>query len=115
MSAGESWLPARRNLPDLRDVLARASTASATKSALSRFGEDPTMSAFDLNCKAHNLDNLYVVDGSFMVSRAAVNSTLTIIANALRVEDHLLEKLGSTEVAAGAEISKRSAYAVRNW
>ena len=48
----------------------------------------------DLNCRTHEVDNLYVVDGSFFPSSAAVNPTLTIIANALRVGDHLLERLG---------------------
>jgi len=59
-----------------------------------RFGTDPSSSALDTNCKAHDLDNLYVVDGSFFVSAGAVNPALTIIANALRVGDHLLERLG---------------------
>ncbi|MCZ6484992.1 MAG: GMC family oxidoreductase [Acidobacteria bacterium] len=59
-----------------------------------RFGPDPKTSALDLNCKAHDLDNLYVVDGSFFVSSSAVNPALTIMANALRVTDHLLERLG---------------------
>lgn len=58
-----------------------------------RFGRDPETSALDLNCKAHDLDNLYVVDGSFFVSIGAVNPSLTIIANALRVGDHLKERL----------------------
>lgn len=58
-----------------------------------RFGTDPKTSVLDVNCKAHDLDNLYVVDGSFFVSSAAVNPTLTIIANALRVGDHILERL----------------------
>lgn len=58
-----------------------------------RFGRDPKTSALDLNCKAHDLENLYVVDASFFVSIAAVNPSLTIIANALRVGDHLLERL----------------------
>ena len=58
-----------------------------------RFGTDPKTSALDIHCKAHDLDNLYVVDGSFFVSSSAVNPTLTIIANALRVADHLLERL----------------------
>ena len=62
-----------------------------------RFGRDPTTSALDLNCKAHDLDNLYVVDGSFFVSCGAVNPALTIIANALRVGDHLLERLAGTK------------------
>ncbi|MBI3030404.1 MAG: GMC family oxidoreductase [Candidatus Rokubacteria bacterium] len=59
-----------------------------------RFGRDPKISALDPNCKAHDLDNLYVVDGSFFPSSAAVNPALTIIANALRVGDHLLKRMG---------------------
>jgi choline dehydrogenase-like flavoprotein len=59
-----------------------------------RFGNDPSTSALDVNCKAHDLENLYVVDGSFFPSSAAVNPALTIIANALRVGDHLLQRLG---------------------
>ena len=58
-----------------------------------RFGADPRTSVLDLNCKAHDLDNLYVVDSSFFVSSSAVNPSLTIIANALRVGRHLLERL----------------------
>src|SRR5213596_2374172 len=61
-----------------------------------RFGNDPKTSALDANCKAHDLDNLYVVDGSFFPSSAAVNPALTIMANALRVGDHLLGRLGAT-------------------
>jgi choline dehydrogenase-like flavoprotein len=59
-----------------------------------RFGSDSASSVLDLNCKAHDLDNLYVVDASFFPSSAAVNPALTIIANALRVGDHLIERLG---------------------
>ena len=58
-----------------------------------RFGTDPTTSVLDLNCKAHELDNLYVVDTSFMPSIGAVNPSLTAIANALRVGTHLIERL----------------------
>jgi choline dehydrogenase-like flavoprotein len=58
-----------------------------------RFGRDPKASVLDVNCKAHDLDNLYVVDGSFFPSSAAVNPALTIIANALRVGEHLKERL----------------------
>ena len=58
-----------------------------------RFGSDPKTSALDVNCKAHELDNLYVVDTSFFPSISAVNPALTAIANALRVGDHLLERL----------------------
>ncbi len=59
-----------------------------------RFGKDPRTSALDANCKAHDVDNLYVVDASFFPSCGAVNPGLTIMANALRVGDHLLERLG---------------------
>ncbi len=59
-----------------------------------RFGDDPARSVLDRDCKAHELDNLYVVDTSFFVSIGAVNPSLTAIANALRVGDRLLERLG---------------------
>jgi choline dehydrogenase-like flavoprotein len=58
-----------------------------------RFGADPASSALDIHCKAHELDNLYVVDTSFFPSISAVNPALTAMANALRVGDHLLERL----------------------
>ena len=59
-----------------------------------RFGRNPQTSALTLDCRAHDIDNLYVVDGSFFPSSSAVNPALTIIANAMRVGDHLLERLG---------------------
>ncbi|MBW4563955.1 MAG: GMC family oxidoreductase [Mojavia pulchra JT2-VF2] len=58
-----------------------------------RFGENPKTSVLDINCRTHDIDNLYVVDGSFFPSSAAVNPSLTIIANALRVGEHLLERM----------------------
>lgn len=58
-----------------------------------RFGTDPKTSVLDSNCKAWELDNLYVVDSSFFVTSAAVNPTLTIVANAMRVGDHLKGRL----------------------
>jgi choline dehydrogenase-like flavoprotein len=58
-----------------------------------RFGRDPATSALDPDCRAHEVNNLYVVDGSFFPSSAAVNPALTIIANALRVGDHLSARL----------------------
>ena len=59
-----------------------------------RFGTDPATSVLDTNCKTHDIDNLYVVDGSFFPSSAAVNPSLTIMANAMRVGDHLMARLG---------------------
>ena len=58
-----------------------------------RFGTDPATSVLDLTCKAHELGNLYVVDASFFPSIGAVNPALTVIANALRVGDHLLRRM----------------------
>jgi choline dehydrogenase-like flavoprotein len=58
-----------------------------------RFGTDAKSSVLDINCKAHELDNLYVVDTSFFVSIGAVNPSLTAIANAIRVGDHLMQRL----------------------
>ena len=59
-----------------------------------RFGSDPASSALDTDCRAHEVDNLYVVDTSFFPSISAVNPALTAMANAVRVGDHLLERLG---------------------
>jgi len=58
-----------------------------------RFGQDPRTSALDVHCRAHEVDNLYVVDASFFPSSGAVNPALTIMANALRVGDHLLGRM----------------------
>lgn len=58
-----------------------------------RFGTDPRTSALDVYCKAHDVDNLYVVDSSFFPSSGASNPSLTIMANALRVGDHLIERM----------------------
>ncbi len=60
-----------------------------------RFGTDPKTSVLDSNCRSHDVDNLYVIDGSFFPSSAAVNPSLTIMANALRVGDHILDRLKS--------------------
>jgi choline dehydrogenase-like flavoprotein len=59
-----------------------------------RFGADPATSVLDTDCKAHELHNLYVTDASFFPSIGAVNPTLTIIANSLRVADRIIERLG---------------------
>jgi choline dehydrogenase-like flavoprotein len=73
-----------------------------------RFGHDPRRSVLDTTGRAHDLDNLYVVDASFFPSSAAVNPALTIAAQALRVGDHLQERLG---VAASPERSQGAALA----
>ena len=68
--------------------------AVAHQAGTCRFGDDPKTSVLDRDCKAHELDNLYVVDTSFFPSIGAVNPALTAMANALRVGDHLLKRLG---------------------
>ena len=67
-----------------------------------RFGHDATTSVLDPNCRFHDLDNLYAVDSSFFVSSAAVNPTLTIVANALRVAEHLKARLNGATAAPGS-------------
>jgi len=95
------------------DVLKRAGHASASiplhayfkkripiegvghQNGTCRMGTDPATSVLDPHCKAHDLDNLYVVDASCFVSASAVNPSLTVIANAIRIADHLIgERLG---------------------
>ena len=58
-----------------------------------RFGHDRRTSALNVDCRTHEVDNLYVVDASFFVSSGAVNPALTVMANALRVGDHLKDRL----------------------
>jgi choline dehydrogenase-like flavoprotein len=59
-----------------------------------RFGSDPATSVLDVNCKAHEVDNLYVTDTSFFPSIGAVNPALTAIANGIRVGEHITQRLG---------------------
>lgn len=88
IDSGHSFIPhgfyPSKNIP-LAAVGHQAGTA--------RFGTDKATSVLDVNCKTHDVDNLYVVDGSFFPSIGAVNPSLTIIANALRVGQHLLERM----------------------
>lgn len=57
------------------------------------FGTDPASSVLDPYCRAHEVDNLFVIDGSSFPSSAAVNPALTIIAQALRAADHMRSTL----------------------
>jgi choline dehydrogenase-like flavoprotein len=58
-----------------------------------RFGKDPATSVLDKDCRAHEVDNLYVVDGSFMPTSGGVPVTLTIAANSFRVADALVRRM----------------------
>lgn len=66
-----------------------------------RFGHDPGTSVLDANCRAHDLDNLYVADASFMPTSMGVNPSLTIAANALRVADAIAARLDASRRMAG--------------
>jgi choline dehydrogenase-like flavoprotein len=68
-----------------------------------RFGTDPATSVLNADCRAHEVDNLYVVDTSVFPSIGAVNPALTAMANSLRVGYHLLERLGAERAAVGRE------------
>jgi choline dehydrogenase-like flavoprotein len=68
----------------------------AHQNGTARFGTDARTSVLNLDCRTHEVDNLYVVDGSFFPSSSAVNPALTIMANALRVAEHLKQRLGAT-------------------
>lgn len=65
----------------------------AHQAGTARFGTDPATSVLNENCRTHEVDNLYVVDTSFFPSIGAVNPALTAMANAIRVGEHLLERL----------------------
>ena len=67
--------------------------AIADQAGTCRFGADPETSVLDVNCKAHELDNLYVADASFLPSVGAVGPALTVMANAIRVGEHLVHRL----------------------
>ena len=75
------------------DALAQDHRTPRISAARSCFGTDPATSVLDPFCRAHDVENLFVVDASFFPSSAAVNPGLTIIAQALRVADHLRETL----------------------
>jgi choline dehydrogenase-like flavoprotein len=70
-------------------------SGTAHQAGTARFGADAATSVLDLDCRAHEVDNLYVADASFFPSIGAVNPTLTIIANALRVADIIAGRLGA--------------------
>lgn len=66
---------------------------TAHQCGTARFGTDPNTSVLDTDCRTHEIENLYLSDASFFPSSAAVNPTLTIIANALRVADVIKQRI----------------------
>ena len=110
MPRTEHWWPSRYRADDqigsLNEVTAEASLRGASadrRVALTgcdtwSYGpvpaEDPASSVLDVDCNAHDLDNLYIADVGLFVSSTAVNPTLTNIANALRPADRIADRLG---------------------
>lgn len=88
--AGHPHVLLERSLYFGKDILL---DGTAHQAGTARFGTDPATSVLDLDCRAHEVDNLYLADASFFPSIGAVNPTLTIIANALRVADRIRERL----------------------
>ncbi|WP_137279101.1 FAD-dependent oxidoreductase [Pseudomonas rhizoryzae] len=84
------------HLMDRRLYLGKDTPISGTahQAGTLKFGEDPRATVLDLDCRTHEVDNLYVTDASFFPSVGAVNPTLTIIANSLRVADAIIARLG---------------------
>ena len=72
-------------------------TVSMHQCGTARFGTDPATSVLDTHCKAWDVDNLYVVDASFLPSSAGFNPSLTIVAQAIRVTEHIAEKVMMSE------------------
>ena len=79
--------------PDDMERVGIAGETTILQHGTCRFGKDPAASVLDRNCRAHEVPNLYVVDGSFMPTGGSVPSTLTICANSFRVADHLVRTL----------------------
>jgi choline dehydrogenase-like flavoprotein len=88
IEGGQTFLPHSLYLRKTIPLAGVAHQCGTTK-----MGTDATNSVVDINCKTHEIENLYIVDGSFFPSSGAVNPSLTIMANALRVGEHLLEKI----------------------
>lgn len=88
---GEELLTAME--PDALERVGVAGETTLLQHGTCRFGDDPSSSVLDRSCRAHEVPNLYVVDGSFMPTSGGVPTTLTIAANAFRVAHHLVTRL----------------------
>ncbi|AFY55712.1 choline dehydrogenase-like flavoprotein [Rivularia sp. PCC 7116] len=91
------WIDVLKSIDEKQKIYPRGEApiqVVAHQSGTCRFGEDTRTSVLDLNCRTHDIDNLYVVDSSFFPSISATSPALTVIANALRVGEHLINRLG---------------------
>lgn len=88
---GEEILQAME--PEKLERVGIAGETTILQGGTCRFGKDPATTVLDANCRAHEVPNLYVVDGSFMPSSGGVPFTLTIVANSFRVGSNLVKSL----------------------
>ncbi|MGB7376382.1 MAG: GMC family oxidoreductase [Rivularia sp. (in: cyanobacteria)] len=91
------WIDVLNSIDGKQKIYPRGETpieVVAHQAGTCRFGADMRTSVLDLNCRTHDIDNLYVVDSSFFPSISATSPALTVIANALRVGEHLIDRLG---------------------
>jgi len=79
---------------DIRSPYGHGGPSTNLVGGTCRFGDDPASSVLDRDCRAHQCENLFVTDGSFLPSAGSVPFTLTIVANALRVASRVVEQLG---------------------
>ncbi len=91
MEKGDAILQAME--PDSFEQKTTQGVTTILQGGTCRMGPDPATSVLDKDCRAHEVPNLYVVDGSFLPTSGAVPLTLTIVANAFRVADALVQKL----------------------
>ena len=101
-------MPGGPAAPSRADPAARVIHAKrADYAGTCRFGDDPASSVLDVNCRAHELDNMYVVDASFLPSTGAMSPALTVMANAIRVGEHLAARLGCSAASQRAPSETR--------
>jgi choline dehydrogenase-like flavoprotein len=93
---GEDLLKAME--PDAVWRVTEAGETTILQHGTCRFGTDPATSVLDRDCRAHTVPNLWVVDGSFMPTSGGNPNTLTIMANAYRVADRLVQRAKSGKI-----------------
>jgi choline dehydrogenase-like flavoprotein len=89
----ESFKSAANSHFDVRPVLSAGALNRGHVCGTCRFGNDPRTSVLDRDNRAHDLDNLYILDGSFFPSSGGINPSLTIVANSLRASDKIAQRL----------------------
>jgi choline dehydrogenase-like flavoprotein len=89
----DSFMSAIEPLFDVRPLQPAGALNGSHVCGTCRFGDDPRTSVLDRDNRAHDLDNLYVLDASFFPSSGGINPSLTIVANSLRVSDKIAQRV----------------------